>query len=681
MATLVYVEGFEHGVISASGGGLFSSITNAPTADATTRRTGAYSMRCYKTVAATCFVAFPTQPASQTYEVGRFYVRIAAAPSVETGLLRWDTAGGVSFYILLTAARAIKAQVIGGSAQTGPTLALDTWYCIDFRLYCGGATYTIDWQVDGSAPTQATLGSQVASTFSATATRFGSTASGTFDLYFDDVVISNATGDYPIGEGGVIGLSPNAAGTSNPGTYIQDNAGNVVDDSTNPAYVELADVPFNGATYIKQTELDTNLYAEVGFEDTAETIIQGAKAFLSYMSASASANNGQTRIRDSDGQETTVFSNDMSESASFYKSAIVLTPSGGWTTAHVNALKARVGYSSDATPDPYWQCLMIQVAYEEVAGENYSGSSSVSGGGAQVAVGAKGGKGSATIGATGALVALGFAAMLGLSSISGGGSIAATGQKGASGISSVSGGGAIEATGGIIESYSGASEVAGGGAIEATGAKTGQSPGAVSGGGALTASGEKGGQSASTVAGGGALAGAGTKATSGASEVSGGGAIVAVGTAEEIEHYSGASEIAGGGSITALGEKGGEGAGVVSAGGALAATGTKAGSGASTVAGGGAFVDLGTKSASGTSEVSGGGAIVAEGGQIVPVTGTSEISGGGMIESWGVKGRWITDCAIPKAVERTAEVTPSVRSKYAKSSKRSVTVKRRRTWN
>jgi len=358
----VWIEGFEHGVLSISGGGIVNSLTGAPTIDSTTKRTGGYSCRFYKTVAATCYFG-KTISGSPTYLVGRIYFYFTTLPAANTFLLKAMTAaGGYPRIDYVLASQRIAMSVGGVGQQLGPVLSTGQWYRVDFRMYCGGATRTIDWAIDGVDQTQVST-AVAASTF--VSLNVGSEISTTFDFYVDDIVLSATTGDYPIGAGGVKGLSPNAGGASNPGTYIQDNGSVVVNDSTNPANVELDDVPFNGADYIKQTELNTALYAEVNFADTAETTILGAQAFLAYTSATTTANDGQTRIRDSNGQETTVFSGDMSETSAFYKSAIVLTPSGGWTMAHVNALTGRVGYSSDATPNPYWQGLMIQVAYEE----------------------------------------------------------------------------------------------------------------------------------------------------------------------------------------------------------------------------------------------------------------------------------------------------------------------------
>jgi len=677
--TPIWIEGFEHGVLSTSGAGIVNALTGAPTIDSTIKRTGGYSCRFYKTVAATCYFG-KTIAASPTYLVGRVYFYFTTLPAANTLLLKAITAAGGYPRIDFVQASGRIAMSIGGvGQQLGPVLSTGQWYRIDFRMYCGGATRTIDWAIDGVDQTQVST-AVAASTF--VSLNIGSEVSTTFDFYVDDIVLSTTTGDYPIGAGGVVGLSPNAAGASNLDTNIEDDGSVDVNDTTNPANIELDDVPFNGSDYIKQIGGASTLYGAVAFADTAETTIHGAQAFLAYTSAAASpANSASAKIYDEDGVETAIFTGDMSESSAFYKSVICRTPTGGWDTAAVNALQGRVGYATDYAPVPYWQGLMIQVAYGTAAGESYSGSSSVSGGGAIEATGTKGGKGSSTISALGAIATLGFAAMFGLSSISGGGAIATTGQKSATGISSISAGGEIVATGG--RTIFGSSSVSGGGAIVATGLKDARAPTSIAGGGELAGSGTKSTAGASGISAGAGVETTGKKSAFGISEVSGGGSIESSGTSEEAEEYSGASEVYGGGAIVSLGEKNGKGTSLVSGAGAQEATGRKSTTGASVVSAGGAVLALGSKSASGASSLSGGGAIASEGHQVTVEehSGTSIISGGGVIESYGVKGPWITDCAIPRAAERTIEITPTVRSKYAKSSKRSVTVKRRRTWN
>ena len=388
MASPVWIEGFEHGVLSVSGAGIVNSLTNAPTIDSSIRRTGNYSCRFYKTVAAACYFT-KTISGSPTYLVERIYVYFTTLPSAQTPLLMFTPVAGQFLRLDYYSATQKLGVNFGALApQYGPTITTGQWYQIDIRCYCGGATHTIDWAVDEVDQTQATY-DQAASTFNGI--RTGNTAVVTLDAYVDDIVVSATSGDYPLGAGGVVGLSPNAAGTSNPGTgVIQDNASVDINDSTNPANVELDDVPISTNTdYIKQVATGTGNYAEVGFADISESTIQGAQAFLSYMSSATAANEGGCIIRDSDGQETTVWGNpttraDYSESSMFYKSAIIAVPSGGWTQAHVNALKSRIGYSNDISPVPYWENLMIQVAYAEggatqkSANDTGSGADSVS---------------------------------------------------------------------------------------------------------------------------------------------------------------------------------------------------------------------------------------------------------------------------------------------------------------
>jgi hypothetical protein len=244
----------------------------------------------------------------------------------------------------------------------GPQASLNTWYQIDIKAYCGAATYILDWQVDGVSQTQATYAT-TASTFSSI--RPGVIISASVTNYIDDVAVSVTPEDYPIGEGGTVGLRPNADGThNNAANIMEDSAGTDIDGT--PAWNLLEENPWittANADYVRQSGIGTGNYGEVQFADTDKTTIHGVMAVLQYASATDLANDGKTYIRDLDGQATTLYSGDMSETSCFYKSVAVLTPSGGWTLAHVNGLRARIGYSSDADPAPYWLGIMLEVAY------------------------------------------------------------------------------------------------------------------------------------------------------------------------------------------------------------------------------------------------------------------------------------------------------------------------------
>ncbi|HLQ48826.1 MAG TPA: hypothetical protein VK233_07615, partial [Candidatus Dormibacteraeota bacterium] len=45
-----------------------------------------------------------------------------------------------------------------------------------------------------------------------------------------------------------------------------------------------------------------------------------------------------------------------------YASVIVAPASVPWTQAAVNGLLGRIGFSTDVTPNPYWDALLLEVA-------------------------------------------------------------------------------------------------------------------------------------------------------------------------------------------------------------------------------------------------------------------------------------------------------------------------------
>jgi hypothetical protein len=52
----------------------------------------------------------------------------------------------------------------------------------------------------------------------------------------------------------------------------------------------------------------------------------------------------------------------MSETALRYKSAVVTPAALSWTQAAVNGLLARAGYSTDSSPNPYWDAIVLEAA-------------------------------------------------------------------------------------------------------------------------------------------------------------------------------------------------------------------------------------------------------------------------------------------------------------------------------
>lgn len=378
MTTLIYIDGSEHGVATpvTSGGGLYNVVSGAPAVQGTIKRTGDYALQC--NAAGTAVYV------SKTISTQMLIVRLGVY------LVTLPVAGNLH-YILTPHASSVTNPLFGYSVTQGKffvgyegatglqyssqTPAAATWYFIDLKFDLSTNSLPIDWRVDGTAQTQCTATGGGA--FTAVNLRYGVMSATTINVVIDDLVASYTSGDYPIGAGGVAGLRPNADGThNNAANIMEDSAGNDIDGVTYFAFDKLDENPWTSAAaadYVRQTANGTANYCEINFADTAQTTIKGVVAILQYASATATSNNGGCTIIDEDATVTTLWGAvgalaDYSEITAFYKRVNLPTPAGGWDMAAVNALKCRFGYSGDASPDPYWLAIMLEVAYAEATG-------------------------------------------------------------------------------------------------------------------------------------------------------------------------------------------------------------------------------------------------------------------------------------------------------------------------
>jgi len=374
----IWITGFEHGVSSTSGGGVFNAITGAgPTVQGTTKRTGSYALQVVSQAADSYVSKTWTGVAVLT---GRFYIRVSPLYTADNvNYIRFNTVSSTCYI-------SVRASASGGwfgfyeptlgdvNANVAPVAG--TWYRIDFRIDTTSKTF--DWKIDGSAQTQRTIGTMGNVTGIDLGVLYGGI---TTTVQFDDLIFTNSSGDYGFSDvpSEVVGLMPSGAGSSNLSTGIEDNASVDVNDSSNPADIELDEVPLGSATdYIKQVGTASTNYAAVAFADTDKTTILGAMALEAYRSASASpSNSASAKIYDEDAVETAIYTGDMTETSTFYKSVVCRTPTGGWDMAAVNALQGRVGYATDYAPVPYFYGIMVEVAYavssaiDLVAAEGY----------------------------------------------------------------------------------------------------------------------------------------------------------------------------------------------------------------------------------------------------------------------------------------------------------------------
>ena len=208
---------------------------------------------------------------------------------------------------------------------------------------------------------QGSISSAEANTSNSTVVVFGNSAIDTsvFTAHFDDLYITRSTADYPIGDMKVYGLTPDGLGTSFSSGNFKNNDGTAI-DATTPTRVD--EVPMNSQSdYIQQAFANSGTYIELTFGDATQTCIKGVRATVGIRKAASQTDTGTTNII-SGATTTTVYTGDHLGTAISWKSATVTPGAVTWDQTQLNALTARVGYSTDVSPVPYWDGLMLEYA-------------------------------------------------------------------------------------------------------------------------------------------------------------------------------------------------------------------------------------------------------------------------------------------------------------------------------
>ena len=369
--TPVWITGFEHGLAtpSVSGGGLCTTVTGTPEIQGTTKRTGAFALKCAITTVATAAIVKTITSGADI--ILRFYYYWDADPEQIEEILRISGTGTAIYMYYHSAAGLDKFRLSASGATTlysANTYTAGSWYRIDIHL--DGTNKTVDWQIDGVAQTQMTAFTTAGEY---TLIRFGTpdvATSGTYTQYYDDVVVSETIADYPIGASSAEGLRPDADGAHSFGANEMEDIAGADIGANNTAFALLDDNPFGTSAntdLICQNTANASAYCEVTFPDTTYANINGVMAVLQYCGQNATADEGACYILHANNVvAATVWGNnatrsDYSETTPFYKSAILAAPANGWTGADVNGLKARIGHSNDVVAVPYWLALILEV--------------------------------------------------------------------------------------------------------------------------------------------------------------------------------------------------------------------------------------------------------------------------------------------------------------------------------
>jgi hypothetical protein len=351
----VFLTGLEQGVASSTAPGVFTTVTGAGvSADAATRRNGAYSLRAAPANAAA--FASATLTGTGNVVVARFALRLASLPATTVNLFAVVPAAGNTAFLAYNSATGRLGVRWGTGSMTDGTVSpvAGTWYVVEMRV-TGTSPRTIEWRAGGADQTTASSAETAANLNSI---GFGTTATNvTYTANFDDVIASRTSANYPIGDGKVLALAPNGMGTHLNPTRFQNNDNTAIDANS---WTRVDEVPATStADYIKQITTGNTSYIELTFADTTETCINAVGAVIAYHSSAAGPNTGKTSIFNG-STENIVYSGNMGTAGLTYRRATVSAGAGAWTAALVNALVARVGYSSDVSPVPYWDALLLE---------------------------------------------------------------------------------------------------------------------------------------------------------------------------------------------------------------------------------------------------------------------------------------------------------------------------------
>jgi hypothetical protein len=354
-SSAVWLTGLEHGAVSTAGGGLFTTLSaTLPTADNVVFRNGAYSLRIADGSAAASVYARKTFTAANVVVV-RFAIRLAVLPGVNSSLAYVDSGTDLVFgYDAATQKFTLSG---GSSSQSANTVSAGTWYVIDLRYDLRANPHLGDWRIDGVSEAQV---SRAAAPTTANAFALGTTTTpSVFTANYDDVFVADQPTAYPVGDGRVVRLVPDGVGTHSTSGSFRNNDGSAINATS---WQRLDEVPMTSiADYVRQQAANAGHYLEFTLANTGETCIRELSAVLAYHSATNTTNNGKASVFEG-ATESVMFSGDMSNVAIQYASAIATPATAPWSQLALDGLLARVGFSTDISPNPYWDAIMVEVA-------------------------------------------------------------------------------------------------------------------------------------------------------------------------------------------------------------------------------------------------------------------------------------------------------------------------------
>jgi hypothetical protein len=359
---IVWIDGFESGrLIGSHGSSQFFGGANTAQllADTAVARYGTYSLKVSPNGVATYIQSLFS--AQNTTGTVRFAVRLASLPSADVQLMSIGAlSGGQPLQLMYhTATQKLALQFSGSaSVESSGTVSATTWYFIEIKEDMSTTTWSANWRVNSVDQSARTLA--VGATGKLWTFNLGTLAAATYTANYDDAAVSSTAADYPLGDGKVLILRPTGMGTHNTSGNFQNNDATAINSTS---YQRLDETPMITSTdYIKQVTALSTAYIEITMADTTETCVRLVQGDLLYDPLNSNqANNGKTSIFDG-STESVVYSGGMSGTTTNQYLIVGMAPPTGttWSPTELNGLVMRIGYSTDASPNPQWHALAIE---------------------------------------------------------------------------------------------------------------------------------------------------------------------------------------------------------------------------------------------------------------------------------------------------------------------------------
>ncbi len=300
-------------------------------------------------------------------------------PTTNSDILSVSTStGGMVAHFALGTSGNLRATAGFGTAQVGPVVTDGLPHRLDAHINTNGATWTVDWYVDGVAQTQATVAG-TAGTGIARIVFGSSTNAHNATWTWDDCILSVTPADFPmsqfIGAGQALWvqrLTPNLEGSDHPDIGVPSNAVTLTGAAQGYQVLdELATGSAAAGTYVSYTSITTGGAAQNYFEvqltdkDPLTTEVWAVSGAAACSSAAAGTNNLTVRVMDLTGvavQLTDIVSGSTNNATAIsYYTALVSPPPSGWMNGLNNA-RIRVGISSDTNPLPRCHAVVLEAA-------------------------------------------------------------------------------------------------------------------------------------------------------------------------------------------------------------------------------------------------------------------------------------------------------------------------------